>query len=343
MSHLNNQHIRQVSFYALLIFLIIFLFMQLASFLPALLGATTFYILMRSRMLYLVYERKWTPNSAAVLLLILSFLIILLPIGGCIMVLSSKVNYAIAHVNQIVQSFQTFIRTQEAYFKIEFITEANLQKINSSVASFIPNVLGATVNSITTTILLYLILYFMLVNSREMETWLQKNIPLKDENVTLIGTELNKLVISNAIGIPLTALVQGLVAVFGYWALGVNDLWFWFVFTCICAMIPMFGSGLAYFPISILLFVQGENTKGLLLIIYGILFIGSSDNVFRFLLQRKLGDVHPLITIFGVLIGINLFGFIGLIFGPILISLLILLIRIYINEFGKPKIPEEIS
>jgi predicted PurR-regulated permease PerM len=50
--------------------------------------------------------------------------------------------------------------------------------------------------------------------------------------------------------------------------------------------------------------------------------------------QRKLGDVHPLITVFGVIIGVNLFGFIGLIFGPILIAMFILLIRIYINEFA---------
>jgi predicted PurR-regulated permease PerM len=48
-----------------------------------------------------------------------------------------------------------------------------------------------------------------------------------------------------------------------------------------------------------------------------------------------MGNVHPLITVFGVIIGINLFGFIGLIFGPILISMFILLVKIYMNEFGE--------
>jgi predicted PurR-regulated permease PerM len=57
------------------------------------------------------------------------------------------------------------------------------------------------------------------------------------------------------------------------------------------------------------------------------------DNLFRFLLNKKLGDIHPLITIFGVIVGIQLFGFIGLIFGPLLISMFLLLLKIYSSEF----------
>jgi predicted PurR-regulated permease PerM len=60
------------------------------------------------------------------------------------------------------------------------------------------------------------------------------------------------------------------------------------------------------------------------------------DNLFRFWLQKRMGDTHPLITIFGVILGINLFGFIGLIFGPILISLFLLMIQIYHREFSAP-------
>ena len=59
------------------------------------------------------------------------------------------------------------------------------------------------------------------------------------------------------------------------------------------------------------------------MLIYGFGVIGTVDNIFRFILQKKLGDVHPLITVFGVIIGLNIFGFIGLIFGPILISMFI--------------------
>ena len=57
------------------------------------------------------------------------------------------------------------------------------------------------------------------------------------------------------------------------------------------------------------------------------------DNVLRFVLQKKLGDTHPLVTFFGVIIGLPLFGFVGLIFGPLLISYFLLLLKIYRNEY----------
>ncbi|MBO9573083.1 MAG: AI-2E family transporter, partial [Chitinophagaceae bacterium] len=78
----------------------------------------------------------------------------------------------------------------------------------------------------------------------------------------------------------------------------------------------------------------GDSVRGLVVLIFGLAIIGSVDNIFRFWLVKKLGDVHPLITVFGVIIGVNIFGFIGIIFGPILISLFIILIRIYANEFN---------
>lgn len=61
--------------------------------------------------------------------------------------------------------------------------------------------------------------------------------------------------------------------------------------------------------------------------------LGTVDNVLRFTLLKRLGNVHPLTTVFGVIIGLSLFGFIGLIFGPLLISLFMLLLKIYSNEF----------
>jgi len=166
-----------------------------------------------------------------------------------------------------------------------------------------------------------------------MEAGLYDSVPLKDENILMLRKDLNGMVLSNAIGIPLIAIAQGVVAVIGYIIIGVEQPWFWFVVTCIAAMLPVVGAALAYIPIGILFFAQGDQTRGIILLLFGFLIIGTTDNLFRFWLQKKLGDVHPLITAFGVIIGVNLFGFIGLVFGPILISLFLLMIKVYVNEF----------
>jgi predicted PurR-regulated permease PerM len=149
----------------------------------------------------------------------------------------------------------------------------------------------------------------------------------------LIGREVRVMVVSNTIGIPLIALIQGVVGLIGYLIIGVQEPWLWFVATSIAAMMPVVGAALIYVPLIISLFVSGETGKGIAMAVWGFGLIGLVDNLFRFLLNKRLGDIHPLITIFGVIVGIQLFGFIGLIFGPLLISMFLLLLKIYSSEF----------
>ena len=66
---------------------------------------------------------------------------------------------------------------------------------------------------------------------------------------------------------------------------------------------------------------------------YGAIIVSQCDNLIRFLLQKKMADVHPLITIFGVVAGLPLFGFMGVIFGPLLVSLFLLFVDMFRKEF----------
>jgi len=152
-------------------------------------------------------------------------------------------------------------------------------------------------------------------------------------NIRRVYPELNIMIFSNAIGIPLIAIIQGVVALLGYLIFGVPQPVFWFAVTCFCAMLPIIGAAAVYVPMGVYLIAAGHTWQGIAILIYGFVVVGASDNIFRMLLAKKIGDVHPLITVFGVIVGVNLFGFIGLIFGPLLISMFILLLKIYSNEY----------
>ncbi len=330
---IDNQKLRQVFFLLFLIFLFIFLFLQMHAFLPGFLGAITFYTLMRNWMAYLVDKRKWKKSLAAALLLLLSFLVVLVPVILTINILSDRIGNAMENSNQMVTAFNGFVRRIEQRFGISILSRVNTGNVSSTVANIVKGLANATFSSITSIAVMYFILYFMLVSKNKMEQWVHDFIPMRDENVNVVGKEMKSLVISNALGIPLVAILQGIVGLVAYLVLGVNDVWFWFIFTCIASMLPFVGAALAYVPLCIVLYMGDEHWKALFMLIYGFGVIGTVDNVFRFMLQKKMGDVHPLITVFGVIIGINLFGFIGLIFGPILISMFILLVKIYMSEF----------
>ena len=330
---IHQNKIRQVLFLSAIVLWGVFLALELYSFLPALLGAITLYIVSRKWMIFLVDKRKWKNGLAAILIMLLSLLVILFPIGVLIQMLSSKVTYAIQHANELVDALKVVIAGVEEKMGVKLVNPDNINKLSNFIGQSVPKVLNATFSTLVTIFFMYFILYFMLVNGRKMERGIYAYIPLKDENVDRLGREMQNIVVSNAIGIPVIAFLQGVVAIIGYYIIGVDQPWFWFVVTCLTAMLPIVGAALAYVPLAIIFFANGQTFQGVFMLIYGFGIIGTVDNIFRFTLAKKIGNVHPLITVFGVIIGLELFGFVGLIFGPVLISVFILLLKIYSNEF----------
>lgn len=329
----SQNRVRQIFFIILILGLAILLFFELAIFLPALLGAITLYILLHNWMFRLTEKKKWKKSLAALALMFFSLIVILLPVGLLVNMLSSKVSYAIQHSDQLTEALKKLVGDMEAQFNITIASEANINKLGAAISSTLPKILGATFSTLSTIFFMFFILYFMLVNGRKMETALFEYVPLRDENVNMLSSEVHTMVKSNAIGIPLIAFAQGVVALIGYLIIGIKEPFFWFGVTCIAGMIPVVGAALAYVPIAIILFAAGDNVRGGAMLIFGFGIIGTVDNVLRFTILKKLGNVHPLTTVFGVIIGLKLFGFIGLIFGPLLISLFMLLLKIYTNEF----------
>ena len=330
---IDQNRIRQFFFIILILLIAIVLFVELQSFLPALLGAITLYILLHNWMFYLTEKRKWRRGGTALLLMLFSMIVILLPVGLLINMLSSKISYAIQHSSELVEALKKVAHNIEQQYDVTIISDQNINKLGNAIAQSLPKILGATFNTVTTIFFMYFILYFMLVNGRKMENALYEYIPLRDENVSKLGKEVNMMVIANAIGIPVIAFAQGLVGLIGYLIIGVKEPFFWFGVTCIAGMLPVVGAALAYVPLIIIFFANNQIWQGIAMAIYGFAIIGTVDNVLRFTLLKRIGNVHPLTTVFGVIIGLKLFGFIGLIFGPLLISLFMLLLKIYSNEF----------
>lgn len=332
--YIENSRLKQIGYLALLVGLGWMIFAELTTYIPAFLGAVTFYVIMRKTMQRLVYKRKWKRGAAAAALMALSFLIVLVPIWVLVTMLGSKISYAISHSQQVLGTLNSFVSEIEQRYKIEILSEQNFQQAASYIANSLPRILGATFSTILEIVLMYFLLYFMLVRSKEMEELLYEYIPLKDDNINWIAKDLNMLVYNNALAVPLIALLQGIVGLIGYLIIGAPDPWFWFVITAITSMLPFVGAAAAYVPLGVYMYSTGPSWQATAVLLWGFLVIGLVDNVFRIIIQKKWGDVHPLITAFGVLIGINLFGFVGLIFGPIVIAMFLLLIKIYINEFA---------
>ncbi|RKS96703.1 AI-2E family transporter [Chryseobacterium defluvii] len=332
--------IKQVFLLAIILILAGLICFNLALFIPSVLGAITIYVVCRKYNFYLQEEKKWKPWLSSLLLMLASLIILILPIYFIGDLLIEKLGNAQAYMtkfNVFLEKIHSYIYSKTSF---DILSKENMAKLKDSVGKFSTTALSSTFNTLTVVMSMYFILYFMLEKPRLFERILTSSAPLKRANVSLIGEKMRKLIMANAIGIPVVAIGQGIVALIGYFIFGAPSPVLLFALTAAASMIPVVGAAIVYIPVCIFMIAEGNTGSGIGLGIYCIVVVGLTDNLLRFTLLKKLEDIHPLNTVFGIIMGMNLFGFMGLIFGPILISLTLLLIQVYGNEFSDDDTPD---
>lgn len=333
MDRLKPSLVRQIFVLLLILFLTVLIFREVMPYLSGVLGAVTLYVILKGWMRKLM-NRGWKPPLAASLLMAGSFIGILIPVTLIAIMLTSKIGKAVSNSERVLSALKKQLNIIEESLGYNLSSSIDTASITNWVSSNLQNLAGGTFNAFIAIGIMYFMLYYMLTNRKSLRDSMITYIPLGKDNLRIIGEESNQLVKSNALGIPLVALVQGIIALIGFLIFGVPDPFFWFVITAIGSMIPFIGTAIGIIPACILLFAQGSDFQGIALLIYGFVVVGSTDNIIRLYVLERLASVHPLITLFGVIVGVPLFGFIGLIFGPLLISLFLLILKIYKKEYG---------
>ena len=333
MDRLKPSLVRQIFVLLLILFLTVLIVSEIIPYLSGVLGAVTLYVILKGWMKKLL-DRGWKAPLAATVLMAGSFIGILIPVTLIAIMLTSKIGKAVANSERVISALKTQLNTIEDKIGYSLSSGIDTASVTNWVSSNLQNLAGGTFNAFIAIGIMYFILYYMLTNRQSLRESMLSYIPLGQENLRIIGDESNNLVKSNALGIPLVAFVQGIIALIGYLIFGVPDPFFWFVITAIGSMIPFIGTAIGIIPAAILLFAQGSDWQGIAILIYGFVVVGSTDNIIRLYVLERLASVHPLITLFGVIVGVPLFGFIGLIFGPLLISLFLLILKIYKKEYG---------
>lgn len=331
-----NNRIKQILLLLLIILLISLSVKQLQLFLPGILGAITLYILSRAHYFQLVYNRKWKKGRAAGMYVFYYLFLLGIPVFLAVTLISPKVNTLLNDPSATIEVVKQAVNQVQQKTGITIASEKSLSGALERVAAFLPSVLNSTANLIANLATMLFFLYYMLYYGGEMEKKLYRVIPLKDVNTTLLAYETKKIVKANALGIPLISVIQGLTATLGYFIFGVPEWALWGFLTGVFAFFPIIGTMLVWVPLVIYVYVSGNTATGTGLLLYSIIVTGNIDYIARITIMKKIGDVHPVITVLGVIIGLGVFGFIGLIFGPLLVNYIIVLFKIYMNEFVEP-------
>ena len=239
---------------------------------------------------------------------------------------------ALQHVPQALRPFAA--RLEEAMPQ----SLERLQEIMSTegarAAAMVGNVLSATGNVLFQGLLTLVALYFLLLDGPRLVEWLNEAIPLKRGQVAELLRDFRQVTVTVLVSTIATGLVQSIIASLGYVLAGVPNPLFFGVTTFIVSLVPFLGATVMVVAVAVVKLVTGHPGAGLFLAVWAFGVVGMIDNVVKPLFIRGGVPIHGAIIFFALFGGLLAFGPIGFLVGPLAVTFIVAVVRMYRRDFG---------
>ena len=236
-----------------------------------------------------------------------------------------------AHLNVYFDKVYQFVVNNELV-KNALLGVADVMK--EWFASGAGNLIVGTTNFVLSLLLIIFTMFFFFIDGEKMLAKLMYWTPLPNKYDKEIFKKFRDVSYSTMMATFVTAILQGLLGAIGLLIVGVPAL-FASIAMGFLSVLPYFGATLIWLPIAIYLLASGQIWQGIFLLAWGAGAIASTDNLIRAYLIKGKAQVHPIFVIFSILGGIPLFGFWGVIIGPLIISLAVTVLHIFEMEYGE--------
>ncbi|MFH1505656.1 MAG: AI-2E family transporter [archaeon] len=328
----------RLSRYFFIVVLLIVLYLSIVVIRPFL----TYIVLglVLTAILYPFY--KWlckkvkNKNVAASIIVILVLLAIIMPLFYIITSLVQQAGvayqtYGNAETVERFSEFITHISGQEVDVK-EFVNNS-MYWLKTNISSYAPTVVTSITDIFLGLFVLFFVMFYALKEGNNLYDEIKELIPLKKKYKVKLFAETKNMVGAVMYGQVITAIIQGGLGGLGFLLFGIPNPVLWGFIMIILSFLPIVGAPIIWIPAGIIQIVNGNYVSGIGILIYGIVVISQIDNFIRPKLISRKSKLHPAVVLVGVLGGLKVFGFVGLILGPLILAILMVLLRTYTEDF----------
>ena len=217
--------------------------------------------------------------------------------------------------------------------------DSTLEQIRQSIVGLAPNLLGSISELLLGLFIMFFVMFYGFREGQGFITYLKELLPLETGLKDSLFHEMRTVTQAVLYGQVLTAVIQGALGGLGLLICGVPNPLFWGAIMMITAFVPLLGTPLIWVPAAVGLILDGQTTRGIVLLIYGATIVMNIDNFLRPRLVSGRSKVHPVLILIGVLGGLRVFGFIGMLVGPLILAVLVALIKFYEQNYMRRKQP----
>lgn len=295
-----------------------------------------------------IQRRLGSPSLTALLSTLIVVLLVIVPAVAIVLAIKGEVAELYALIDEkstesgglspyLSQLFERPMQWIGRYVDLsQFDLRASLLgRLRELSAVFVAEgwiIVGGLTTFIVNALITLFTLFFLFREGRSMRRRLAAVLPLSSDQVEKLLGGIENTIIGTVYGGLVVAAVQGLLVGLALWILGVPSPVLWGVVASFFALLPLVGTAIVWVPASIYLLATGGWVKGVILVAWGMFVVGSIDNVLRPYLISGRVQMHTLLIFFAVFGGVNVFGFLGLIIGPVILAVTMTLLSLLRDE-----------
>lgn len=314
-------------------------------FLNYIFGALILFTIFRSLYHFLVRRVKLRKQIAAVLVIVLSIFVVLIPLYFLLSVIISEIQQLILNQASIIASIESgavFITHLLSRFDIpvdifqtkieEKAMELASQAVNYTSLFILGSIQSLSHQSIGLLIMYFLLYYLFTGEDSDFMRQVSVAVPFNEENTATLLNEFRRMVRTTLTASGAVALAQGGVLTIVFLFFNIQGAFLWGAIAAILSFLPLVGAAFVWIPAVIVQLFQADYTAAIGILAAG-LFISVLDNFLRPIVQKTVGKIHPFLSLLGIVIGVSLFGLMGIVIGPLLLSYFILTVQMFSREY----------
>ncbi|MBU0673811.1 MAG: AI-2E family transporter [Proteobacteria bacterium] len=301
--------------------------------------------------LYAIINRKFSPSFSSLATCFIIILIVFIPLIFFVSALSQEAlglyhlskgtNLALA-VKQIITESALMLRLQEVLAGYGMPLEPDkvgktIADLSSKGGLFLFNQVSAWATNIMLFVfdffIMILTIYFLLADHERLINFILRISPLPDDQERQLIQKFKQIAGAVLIGNGICGIIQGVLGGLAFWFFDLNAPILWGGIMLILAFLPIFGIGLVLVPAAGVLFLQGNPGQGIIMLIFYATISFSVEYLLKPQMVGKQVKMHTLLVFLSILGGLKLFGFLGIIYGPLIITMFMTMAEIYITNY----------
>jgi predicted PurR-regulated permease PerM len=308
-------------------------------------GALILFVIFRSLYHFLVRRARIRKQFAAVLVIIISIFVVLIPSYFLLSIIITEIQQLLLDQASIIASIQSgghFLTNLLSRLNIpidvfqtkieERAMELASQAINYTSLFILGSIQSLSRQSIGLLIMYFLLYYLFTGEDSDFMRQISVAVPFNEKNTATLLDEFRIMVRTTLIASGAVALVQGGILTIVFLIFEIQGAFLWGAIAAILSFLPVVGAPLVWVPAAIVQLLQGDYIAGIAIFATG-LFISVIDNFLRPVIQKKVGEIHPFLSLLGIVIGVSLFGLLGIVIGPLLLSYFVLTVQMFSREY----------